>query len=156
MIVNIPAYDATYFIKNGMVWGTFLGKITKVYPNVDSNVYMIGWKAVSRIGIVYQPDQFNGYLLPINRKLTISKIYPDNAAYVKTQWQKTFVLSQSNAATTESNDLDATYRSTQPFTAKANAVAYIAPDNPIVDFHVSEISVKETDYTFVPVGGHVG
>jgi len=156
MIINIPAYDAGYFIKNGLVWSTFDGKITKIYPNDDKAKMIIGFKAVSRSGYVYLPDQFTGYLLPVRVQTQNKNIYPDNQQYARTQWQKVFDFPVGTSSAAEATDLDATYDSSAPFTPKANGIGYVAQDNPIVDFLVTAISVKETDYAFIPVGGNVG
>lgn len=158
MIVDIPAYDSAYFIKNGLVWGTFKGKITRIYPNLITWNYLILRKLIVRkIVPVYPPDVFSTYLMPMMKLRTkAGKIYPDNAVYSKTMWQKVFSMPATNSASTEANALDGTYRSTTPFTAQANAIQYVAQDNPIVDILVTEISLKEPDYNFAPVGGHIG
>lgn len=157
MITNIPAYDASYFVKNGLVWSTFnAGTITKIYPNADTGKLIIGFKAVSRNAYVYLPELFTGYLLPRKSQTLIKNIYPDNQQYARTQWQKVFDFPVGTSSAAEATDLDATYDSTAPFTPKANGIGYVAQDNPIVDFLVTAISVKETDYAFIPVGGNVG
>lgn len=158
MIVDIPAYDSAYFIKNGLVWGSFRGKITKVYPNTISPNYLILRKLIVRKMVnVNLPDVFSQYLMPIKRLRTkATKVYPDNAVYSKTQWQKIFSMPASVSASTESNALDGTFRSTAPFVALTNPVQYVAQDNPIVDILVTTISLKEPDYVFSPVGGHIG
>lgn len=156
MITNIPAYDAGFFIKNGLVWSTFTGKITQIYPNTDAGKMILGFKAVSRSAYVYLPDQFSGYLLPVRAQTQIKNVYPDNQQYARTQWQKVFNFPVGTSSAAEATDLDATYDSTTPFAPKANGIGYVAQDNPIVDFLVTSISVKETDYAFIPVGGNVG
>lgn len=158
MIVDIPAYDSAYFIKNGLVWGAFKGKINKVYPNTISPTYLILRKMIVRTMVkVYPGDLYSQYLMPIRRlRAKTGKVYPDNAVYSKTQWQKVFSMPASVSASTETTSLDGTFRSILPFNAQANAIQYVAQDNPIVDFLVSQISLKEPDYVFSPVGGHIG
>lgn len=158
MIVDIPAYDSAYFIKNGLVWGTFKGKINKVYPNTISPNYLILRKLIVRKMVkVYPTDVFSQYLMPVRRlRAKTGKVYPDNAVYSKTMWQKVFSMPASVSASTETTSLDGTFRSTVPFNALTNPVQYVAQDNPVVDILVSQISLKEPDYVFSPVGGHIG
>jgi len=158
MIVDIPAYDSAYFIKNGLVWGTFKGKIKQIYPNYISLNYLILRKLIVRKTFkVYTPDVFSTYIMPmVKLRAKTGKIYPDNAVYSKTLWQKVFSMAVSNSASTEATGLDGTYKSITPFAPQADAIQYVAQDNPIVDILVTTISLKEPDYNFVPVGGHIG
>lgn len=158
MIVDIPAYDSAYFIKNGLVWGTFKGKIKQIYPNLITLNYLILRKLIVRKTFkVYPPDVFSTYIMPmVKLQAKDGKIYPDNAVYSKTMWQKVFNMPASVSASTEATGLDGTYKSVAPFVAQENSIQYVAQDNPIVDILVTQISLKEPDYTFVPVGGHIG
>ncbi|AXG67452.1 hypothetical protein JA33_078 [Dickeya phage vB_DsoM_JA33] len=155
MIVNVPAYDKNYFIQNGLVWGSFRGQLKSVQTVFDTS-YVIGFSAITKNALIFTAEQFSGYILMRPWMMRGSLVYPDSSQYFKTQWQKTFVFPQMNTQNTEAKDLDNTYVSSAPFTPKANGIEYVAQDNPIVDFLVSTISVKEPDYVFIPVGGHVG
>lgn len=154
MIVNIPAYDPNFFSKNGLVWGSFRGRLSIVQIVYDNN-YLIGFSAITKHAPVILREEFDGFVLPVHWLTRQSLVLPNNTTYSRSLWKKKFDLPVFNTESTEQKNLDGVYRTETSMNTMQNSVEYVASDNHIVDILVTSVSAKE-DYKFVPVGGHVG